>query len=326
MTEFTATASAEDIWSPQGALLPNEIYLGTSTWAFPGWKGVVYHRSYKSQKDFSANSLGEYATIPWFRTVCVDSFFYNPPKAETLLHYASLVPEGFRWVSKVWERLTIATYPKHPRYGANAGRANPDFLNLDLFKQSVLTAYADPAVRVRTGPLVFQFAPFSERTMMYREFIERLAEFLRALPPDFEYAVEIRNPELLESGYFQALNEARVAHCFNHWNSMVPLHQQMRAAADAGGLTADFYIGRLLTPLGTSYQNAEELFEPYDRVQAPNAQMRGDVLRLVRRALSTHKRAFVTANNKAEGNSPLTIVSIGRLIVDRALHEVTPSS
>ena len=96
---------------------------------------------------------------------------------------------------------------------------------------------------------------------------------------------------------------------------MLPMHLQMRAAAEAGGLTADFYIARLLTPLGTSYQNAEEIFEPYDRVQVPNAQMRGDVLRLVRRALSTGKRAFVTANNKAEGNSPLTMVSIALLIL-----------
>jgi uncharacterized protein YecE (DUF72 family) len=177
----------------------------------------------------------------------------------------------------------------------------------------------------RTGPLVFQFAPFSEQSMRYREFIDRLAEFLRQLPREFQYAVEVRNPEILELGYFQALNEVRVAHCFNHWNAMVPLHHQMRAAAEAGGLTADFYIARLLTPRGTSYQNAEELFEPYDRVQAPNAQMRSDVLRLVRRALSTHKRAFVTANNKAEGNSPLTMVSIGQLIVDRELQEGTPA-
>jgi uncharacterized protein YecE (DUF72 family) len=162
--------------------------------------------------------------------------------------------------------------------------------------------------------------------MRYRDFTDRLAEFLRQLPSEFEYGVEVRNPEILEHRYFQALNEARVAHCFNHWNTMVPLCQQMRAAADAGGLTADFYIARLLTPLGTSYQNAEELFEPYDRVQAPNGQMRGDVLRIVRRAFATHKRAFVTANNKAEGNSPLTMVSIGRLIVEHALHEGAPSS
>ena len=326
MTEFSKTASAEDIWSPDGSRVPDTIYLGTSTWAFPGWKGLVYQRPYKSQRDFTANSLGEYASIPWFRTVCIDSLFYNPPKPETLRHYAALVPESFRWVSKVWERLTIATYPKHPRYGANAGRANPDFLNVTLLKEQVLRAYDDPAVMARTGPLVCQFAPFSERTMHYGEFIERLADFLRQLPHDFQFAVEVRNAELLKAGYFQALNEARVAHCFNHWNSMIPLHHQMRAAAEAGGLTADFYIARLLTPLGTSYQNAEELFEPYDRVQAPNAQMRSDALRLIRRALSTGKRAFVTANNKAEGNSPLTMVSIGSLIVEDTLHEVTPSS
>ena len=326
MGDVATTATAEDIWSPDGSRLPENIYLGTSTWAFPGWKGLVYHRTYKNQRDFTVNSLAEYATVPWFRTVCIDSFFYNPPKPDTLLQYASLVPDTFRWVSKVWERLTIATYPKHPRYGANAGQVNPDFLNVDLLTEAVLAAYREPAVMARTGPLVFQFAPFSERTMPYRVFIDRLAEFLRQLPQEFQYAVEVRNPELLEAGYFRALNEARVAHCFNHWNSMVPLHIQMRAAAETGGLTADFYIARLLTPLGTSYQNAEELFEPYDRVQAPNAQMRSDVLRLIRRALSTGKRAFVTANNKAEGNSPLTMVSIGRLIVERTLHEVTPRS
>lgn len=315
MRELAATATPEEIWSPEGTAIPPSIYLGTSTWAFPGWKGVVYQRSYKSQKDFTANSLAEYATIPWFRTVCVDSFFYNPPKPETLAHYASMVPDSFRWVSKVWERITIATYPKHPRYGAYAGQRNPDFLNARLFQDAVLSAYLNPAVMARTGPLVFQFAPFSERMMPYGEFIDRLATFLRAVPTDFQYGVEVRNPELLTKEYFTALNESRVAHCFNHWNGMIPLHLQMRAAAEAGGLTADFYIARLLTPLGTSYQNAEELFQPYDRVQAPNAQMRGDVIRLVRRALTTGKRAFVTANNKAEGNSPLTMVSIALLIL-----------
>lgn len=315
MRDLTTTATSEEIWSATGAEIPESIYLGTSTWAFPGWKGIVYKRTYKSQKDFTANSLAEYATIPWFRSVCVDSFFYNPPKPETLAHYASMVPDTFRWVSKVWERITIANYPKHPRYGGYAGQRNPDFLNTRLLEESVLSAYRDPAVMARTGPLVFQFAPFSERAMRYGEFIERLASFLRLLPSDFQYAVEVRNPELLNKEYFAALNEARVAHCFNHWNSMVTLHLQMRAAAEAGGLTADFYIARLLTPLGTSYQNAEEIFEPYDRVQVPNAQMRSDVLRLVRRALSTGKRAFVTANNKAEGNSPLTMVSIALLIL-----------
>ncbi len=319
MDKLGAIATADDLWNEQGRELPPSLYLGTSTWAFPGWKGLVYRRNYRNQKEFTAKSLEEYASIPWFRTVCIDSLFYNPPKRETLESYASLVPPDFRWVSKVWERITIATYPKHPRYGAYAGRENPDFLNVDVLKEQVLSAYDSEGVRQRTGPLVFQFAPFSPRVMSYEEFTERLGEFLVSLPKDFQYAVEVRNREILTPTYFKALNEAGATHCFNHWNSMVPLHQQMRAAAEAGGLTADFYIARLLTPLGTSYQNAEELFAPYDRVQVPNEQMRGDVLKLLRRAIATNKRAFVTANNKAEGNSPLTMVSIAKLFVESAI-------
>lgn len=318
MEKLALTATADDLWSEKGRDLPPSLYLGTSTWAFPGWKGLVYKRPYRSQKEFTAKSLEEYATVPWFRTACIDSLFYNPPKPDTLRGYAALVPPDFKWVSKVWERITIATYPKHPRYGAYAGRENPDFLNVDLLKDQVLSAYDVPEVRDRTGPFVFQFAPFSSRLLSYQEFTERLAAFLLALPKEFQYAVEVRNRELLTPTYFRALNEAGVTHCFNHWNSMVPLHQQMVAAAEAGGLTADFYIARLLTPLGTSYENAEELFAPYDTVRSPNERMRGDVVKLLKRAIATGKRAFVTANNKAEGNSPLTMVSIGKLFLENA--------
>jgi hypothetical protein len=57
------------------------------------------------------------------------------------------------------------------------------------------------------------------------------------------------------------------------------------------------------------------MFEPYDRMQQPSPEMRGDVLRLVKRAVTTGKKVFVTANNKAEGNSPLTMVTLAKLIL-----------
>jgi uncharacterized protein YecE (DUF72 family) len=313
--ELTSTISPEQLREPISTSLRSEIYLGTSTWAFPGWKGIVYHQPYKSEKDFTQNSLSEYATIPWFRTMCIDSLFYNPPSPSTLQRYAEQTPDYFRWVSKVWERITIISYPKHARYGTLAGQRNPDFLNAELFKERILSAYSDPLVRERTGPFVFQFAPFARSTMAYDEFIDRVAHFLRSLPTEFMYAVEIRNAELLSAQYFQALNESRVSHCFNHWNSMVPLKAQMIAAANAGGLRADFYVARLLTPLGISYEGAAKIFEPYSAVKQPNAQMRADVLTIAKRALATGKRAFITANNKAEGNSALTMASIGRLLV-----------
>jgi uncharacterized protein YecE (DUF72 family) len=296
--------------------LPSQLYLGTSTWAFPDWKGLLYKREYKSAREFAAKSLEEYATVPWFRTVCIDSLFYNPPKPDVLQRYASQVSADFRWVSKVWERITVFSYPPHARYGAFAGTKNPDFLNADLFHERVLSAYEDPEVRSKTGPFVLQFAPFSSKTLAYEEFTERLGVFLAKLPKGFMYAIEVRNPEILTPRYFQTLNDAGATHCFNHWNSMIPLREQMRLAAASGGLTADFYVARLLTPLGMNYEGAAKALEPYVAVKRPNVSMRADVVLLARRALTTGKKAFVTANNKAEGNAPLTMVTLAKLIVD----------
>ncbi len=310
--------SADELWSEDARLLSGLLHLGTSTWAFPGWKGLVYKRHYKSKQQFIRESLAEYATIPWFRTACIDSLFYNPPKAETLQLYASQTPDTFRWVSKIWERITILEYPKHARYGALAGSRNPDFLNVDLLKDLVFAPYgSSEEVLNRTGPFVFQFAPFSAKVLSYQHFVEHLADFLSKLPREFMYAVEVRNPEILSPEYFRALNESKVTHCFNQWNTMIPLREQMKHAASGGGLTADFYVARLLTPPRISYEAAEKLFQPYDRIQRINAEMRADILRLARRAVATGKRAFVTANNKAEGNSALTMLSIAKLIVEQ---------
>jgi hypothetical protein len=88
----------------------------------------------------------------------------------------------------------------------------------------------------------------------------------------------------------------------------------MVAAARAGGLTADFFVARLLTPLGVTYEAAEKLFQPYDQIRRVNPEMRNDVLSIAKRAVMTNKRAYITANNKAEGNSALTMASIGALI------------
>lgn len=313
--DLAQTATADDIFAAGADDIPPNVFLGTSTWAFPGWKGLVYKRAYKSEREFTQRCLEEYATIPWFRTVCIDSLFYNPPSPDTLKRYASQVPEGFQWVSKVWERLTILRYPKHARYGSLAGQDNPDFLNVELFGERVLAAYDDPAVMDRSGPFVLQFAPFSPQVMPYAEFLDRLAEFLLKLPKGPMYAVEVRNRELLTGSYVRALNEAGATHVFNHWSSMVSLKEQMLKVAEAGGLTADFYVARLLTPRGVSYEGAAKMFEPYDQVLKPSPEMRGDVLRLVKRAVTTGKKVFVTANNKAEGNSPLTMVTLAKLIL-----------
>ena len=301
--------------------LPANIRFGTSTWTYPGWKGLIYQREYASEKEFTAKSLEEYAQFPLFRTVGIDSSFYAPPKRQLLQSYATMVPENFRWVSKVWERITIPKYPGHRRYGALAGKENPDFLHAERFRTEVLTPYVEADIKAHTGPFVFQFPTISKSVLSPAQFFDRLNTFLSQLPKEFSYAIELRNPELLNAHYFSILNTHRATHCFNHWHYMPRLADQMKCAADAGGLDADFYVARILTPLGVSYENAVKLFSPYETLKRENPEMRTDAVRLIKRAVETKKSAFIIVNNRAEGNAPMTIDAIGKMAAQDLLYE-----
>jgi uncharacterized protein YecE (DUF72 family) len=295
--------------------LPRQVRFGTSSWNYPGWKGLVYRRSYSGKKDFAARCLEEYGAVPWFRAVGLDSSFYAPPRESTLARYASQLPERIQWVSKAWERVTIPRFARHARYGDLAGRANPDYLNPTLFRKSFLAPYERPGIRERTGPFVFQFQKQGRSQEDVDGFMEKLDTFLAGLPRTFRYATEVRTRELLCADYFAVLNKHGATHCFNHWTHMPPLVEQMRAAADAGGLEANFYVSRLLTPIGLAYADAVARFSPYDRLQEEQPAMRRDVLRLARRAIERDVEAFILVNNRLEGNSPRSIEALGRMIM-----------
>ena len=59
------------------ASLPSTVRFGTSSWAFPGWRGIVYSRS-QSQGELSREGLREYAQHPLLRTVGIDRSYYAP--------------------------------------------------------------------------------------------------------------------------------------------------------------------------------------------------------------------------------------------------------
>jgi hypothetical protein len=136
--------------------VPSNIRFGTSTWTYDGWFGDVYHRRYRGPQP--AKRLEEYARYPLFRTVGIDSAFYDPPSEAELRSYAQALPAGFPAVSKVWDRITakrLGGGQAAPQPGL-AGMRNPDFLNAALFKESVLGPYGR-VFRDHAGCFVFEF-------------------------------------------------------------------------------------------------------------------------------------------------------------------------
>ena len=73
-------------------------------------------------------------------------------------------------------------------------------------------------------------------------------------------------------------------------------------------------MARLLLPPGRRYGELKEAYAPFDRICAPQLEMRREVVDLVRAALEREKECYIIVNNKAEGSSPLTVLGLAELL------------
>jgi uncharacterized protein YecE (DUF72 family) len=291
------------------ARIPPAVRFGTSTWNYPGWRGLVYHQDY-GPKGAAAKMLEEYAAFPLFRTVGIDSSYYGPPTEGVLQSYAEHLPSGFPCVSKVWSQLTIHTFTK-AQDSEKAGTVNPDFLNPDLFIEEIYELY-QRYFSQHTGPFVFEFQTIAKSSGIGPEqFASRLDEFFTSLPRDAQYAVELRNEEFLTPMYFAVLREHGVAHVFNSWTRMPPIGHQLDLP---GSVAGPFILARALLRPGRTYNEAVDAFAPYDRIREPNPKLRRDLARLVHLAQELKIPAYVLVNNRAEGSAPLTIAAVAEML------------
>lgn len=278
------------------ARIPEGVRFGSSSWNYPGWRGLVYQRDYGT-KGAATRMLEEYAAFPLFRTVGIDSSFYAPPTEEVLRGYASHLPAGFPCVSKVWNQLTV--------------QASPDFLNPDVFLEAVYQPHQRDFAD-HSGPFVFEFQTIARRSGVGpEEFADRLDRFFSALPREGQYAVESRNPDFLTPMYFAVLREHGVAHVFNSWTRMPSIGEQLDLP---GSLTGPFIVGRALLRRGLTFDDAVDTFAPYDRIREPNARLRRDLVRLIETAVKARIPAYLLVNNRAEGSAPLTIAEVARML------------
>jgi len=282
--------------------------FGTSSWAYEGWQGLVYHRTYPKSR-FSQDTLAEYAAYrmqgsPLFSTVGIDHSFYRPASAKQLAHYAEQVPDEFRFCQKVWEEITVPAYANLPRYGAKAGKPNPRFLDIGAFRDLVLQPALE-GLGQKLGPFIFEFQRWGLDPAI---FLQQLDRFLEQLPPGHAYATEVRNPAILSPRYHDILRAHAVAHVYNHWTAMPPLSEQHQKLT--GTFTAPFTVLRLLTPLGLAYEKAVERYAPYDRIVQPQPRMRQETIALVRQAAAEGRSSYVLVNNRSEGCSPLTVQAL----------------
>ncbi len=190
------------------ALAAQNILIGTSSWKYEGWIGQIYSRNRYttrgrfSQKRFNDECLSEYAET--FPIVCGDFSFYQFPSEDYWRKLFASAPSTLQFAFKVPEDVTVKQFPRHPRYGPRAGDDNSSFLDAALFQSAFLDVLAP--YRPRVAALIFEFGSFARQCYPdVGAFLKELDPFLAALPDNFRYAVEIRNPEFLSPEYFACL-------------------------------------------------------------------------------------------------------------------------
>jgi uncharacterized protein YecE (DUF72 family) len=297
-----------------GARLPEGLYLGTSSWSFPGWKGLVYDRDATTLR-LSREGLAAYSRHPVLRTVGVDRTFYGPLRAATFAEYAAQVPPGFRFLVKAHEACTVARWPLHPRYRDVRGQPNPRFLDAAYARDAVVAPFVE-GLGDKAGPLVFQLPPQELQELGGPEaFAERLHAFLTALPRGPLYAVEVRNESLLTPAFAQALADVGACPVLAIWQDMPPVERQ---ALLTRALHAPALVVRWMLPPALEYEEARRRYFPFNRLVDEDVPTREALARVCVAALRAGQPAFVTLNNKAEGCAPLSALRLASSVVSRA--------
>eukprot|EP01034_Spumella_vulgaris_P002304 gene2304-2994_t len=241
--------------------IPQRIRLGTSSWSFPGWSGLVWDGVY-ADAALAKNGLAAYAQHPALRTVSLDRTFYRPLSASQYAAYAAQVPDDFRFVVKAPSLITDAVVRSESGRGT---QPNPAFLDPAL----AVSEFIQPALEglgKHIGALVFQLSPLPAPWMQkLPELLDRLAALLAALPPlqplapDAVIAVEVRNPELLTPAFAAVLRNAGATYCLGLHPRLPPVQDQlpMLRALWPGPLVCRWNLNPVHGPYG--YEDAERL-------------------------------------------------------------------
>jgi len=185
------------------------FHIGTSGWHYNHWKGPFYPENLDS-----ADFLKYYCQK--FQSVEINNSFYKLPERETLRAWKNAVPPNFIFAVKGSRYITHMKKLKDPEQ------------SLARFMERIVT------LEEKLGPILFQLPPrwpFNP---------QRLQAFLAALPQEYRYALEFRDPSWTNSRTFKILTDYHVAFCIYEFAGY--LSPRM--------VTADFVYIRLHGPEG----------------------------------------------------------------------------
>ena len=253
-----------------------ELRLGTSSFTASGWQGVFYPEGLKP-----ADYLAHYSTQ--FSSVEVDSTFYGIPKPQTVRRWYEVTPTGFLFSVKVPQIIT------HEKSLVDCGDDLREFLKvIDELKE-------------KRGPILFQFPYYSREVVKQpADFFARLIPFVKALPRDYQFAVEVRNKTFLVPYFLDTLREQGIALALIDHPYMPPVSELFERLDP---ITANFTYIRWL---GDRHA-IERVTKSWNKTVLEREPALSDWAKACRQILRRGVSIFAYANNHYAGHAPATI-------------------
>jgi uncharacterized protein YecE (DUF72 family) len=237
-----------------------QVHIGTSGWHYKHWIGAFYPPDMRP-----AQMLRWYAEK--FDTVEINNSFYRLPAATALESWCRETFPEFCFAVKASRYIT------HNRKLNDPESAKEKFISL-----------VEKLGR-RLGPILFQLPP------SWKVNVDRLDQFLAALPRTHRYAFEFRNPTWNVAPVYEALRRHNAAYCI----------YELAGFQSPIEITADFTYVRLHGP-GNKYQG------DYSRQILRNWAKR---IEAWRRKL---KYVFVYFDNDQAGFAPKNALELKKMI------------
>jgi uncharacterized protein YecE (DUF72 family) len=266
------------------------LRIGTCSWKYPSWKGLVYSKA--SGIDY----LAEYARR--YETVEIDQWFWTLPEPDIAAQYASVTPPDFRFTVKLPNTLSLTHH--YRKNGETALRPNPEFLSVSLF-QDVL-ARLKP-LHGKIGMLMLQFEYLNaQKISSQAAFLAHLGAFVCAVPRTLSLAIEPRNPRWIDKAYFTFLHAHGLSHVFLQGYYMPSMFETWKRY---GELVRGAVVVRLHGPDREGMER--ETAKSWDRIVAPKDEDLARLVEMMRDMRDRSLTVYLNINNHYEGSAPLTI-------------------
>ncbi len=290
----------------------NHLHIGTCSWNYPEWQEIgIYSAKQSRHYDY----LPEYAEH--FNSAEVDQWFWSLdspdsvklPRMEDVEAYAKLTPDDFKFTVKAPNAITLTHFYKQaPKEFAE--EVNPHFLS-----KKVMTAFlkALEPLKDKVGVIMFEFEYLNKEKMpSIQAYFDQLGPFLDSLPDEYQYAIEIRNPNYLREEYFDFLKDHDTGHVFVDGYYMPSAFSVFEKFGDAS-LPTNTIVVRLL---GLDRQGIEKKTRKHwTEIVDPRDKTIEEILGVLKKLLQQKFDVYANFNNHLEGSAPKSVQKLVDMLV-----------